>query len=604
MPLYIFHTLFFLLLNAILYLRSIQIIEISIIGAWWFFLSWLSVMSCVGVLDLVGRIFKNRTWRSFVFYIYWMIYVFVFIYHYRARDVLNFSLIGDNISLLFYGESVVVVGAFYKTKDYFTYAAIFVTYALLWNRFKIYEAKLPAKWVGGGLLASILLLAIYPYNFYDELGQFGHSVASYYRSESSSEVEEKLIQEKPYPYKVDSPLVKPANPPNVVFIPIESFNANFVGKKTADGREITPFINELINSGVYVEKYYGNTVQTAKGHFAILCGVIPLSSGKVATRYSHHNFHCLPEILKDFGYLTLYFQAHRELTFDNKAVFMKSMGFDVVDVVDTDKLSASDKAKYVWGWGAQDDIMYQQGFAKLDELVAEKTRPVFFMLQGVSSHMMFDNVPKEQRALFPDQNSKEENYSNALHVTDAYLRTFFDELNKRDYMKNTIVVITGDHSFPVGEHGIYHNERSFYNEFFKTPLIIVWPEKLRPRRIKNLNASHLDLGPTVLDLMDASSPNHFLGRSIFSEDFVPRAPIPLVQPYAGKYLAIVDGDYKFVQHMRTKRQYLFNLSADPHELHNLIDDENFVPIVARMEQSLSLFKLNDILIQRNLVYPF
>ena len=56
-------------------------------------------------------------------------------------------------------------------------------------------------------------------------------------------------------------------------------------------------------------------------------------------------------------------------------------------------------------------------------------------MQGVSSHMNFDQVPKAQRFLYPDNKTKKEKYSNALRVTDKYLKTFFDELNKGSISK-------------------------------------------------------------------------------------------------------------------------------------------------------------------------
>ena len=155
-------------------------------------------------------------------------------------------------------------------------------------------------------------------------------------------------------------------------------------------------------------------------------------------------------------------------------------------------------------------------FKKLDQ---EKTKkPYFIFMQGVSSHMNFDMVPKNQRLLYPENDTKKKKYSNALRITDKYLETFFKELNKRTYLDNSIIVITGDHSFPVGEHGLYHSERSFYNEFFKVPLLIIWNKHLKPERIKNLSFSQVDVAPTILELFNLNVRNHFQGTSILKKE--------------------------------------------------------------------------------------
>lgn len=43
-------------------------------------------------------------------------------------------------------------------------------------------------------------------------------------------------------------------------------------------------------------------------------------------------------------------------------------------------------------------------------------------------------------------------------------------------MKNTIIVYTSDQGFYLGEHGWY-DKRFVYDESFKTPLMVSWPEK-------------------------------------------------------------------------------------------------------------------------------
>ena len=87
----------------------------------------------------------------------------------------------------------------------------------------------------------------------------------------------------------------------------------------------------------------------------------------------------------------------------------------------------------------------------------------------------------------------------------------------------------------MGEHGIYHQEAGYYEESFRVPFMIHWPQKIKPQIIEKA-FSQMDIAPTILDLLDANvSKNSFMGNSIFSKE---PHPIFLIQPY-GKHLSVV-----------------------------------------------------------------
>jgi len=55
---------------------------------------------------------------------------------------------------------------------------------------------------------------------------------------------------------------------------VESFNAGFVNSENDDGKEYTPFFNTMIKKGVYIEHFYGTSIQTVKGHFSTLFSLL------------------------------------------------------------------------------------------------------------------------------------------------------------------------------------------------------------------------------------------------------------------------------------------------------------------------------------------
>lgn len=396
--------------------------------------------------------------------------------------------------------------------------------------------------------------------------------------------------------------------PNVFVIAIESFNAHFAEARTPDGREYTPFFNSLIPRGVYVENFYGNSMETPRGHFPLLCGIWPIASGRVYGGLLGKSFHCLPEIFRDYGYQTVFDQADASIDFDDTGRFWSRNGFSVRRAsMDKERKRQSEAA--VWGWGVQDDVFFEEFFAFLDvqqaaALAAHSGTPqrYFAFLATISSHFPFLQIPANLRYLYPGAVGGAKGYGNAIYLADSYLRTFFRGLESRPYLTNSIVIVTGDHSHPAGEHG--HNIAAGYNEeIFRTPLLILWEGHLEARRIGGELWSQIDVAPTILDLLGIHATNHFVGRSIL-RGFDPRRDrVHLIQPFAGIYLAVISGDLKYVFHLATDREYLFNLRQDPLEERNLIHSYRGTEVLLDFRREIGRILLNERLVADNRVWP-
>ena len=80
-----------------------------------------------------------------------------------------------------------------------------------------------------------------------------------------------------------------------------------------------------------------------------------------------------------------------------------------------------------------------------------------------------------------------------------------DYLKQNELDKNTIVIYTSDQGFYLGEHG-WFDKRFMYEQSFKTPLIIRWPNVIKPGSISNDMVKNLDLGETLLDAAHENIP--------------------------------------------------------------------------------------------------
>ena len=491
-------------------------------------------------------------------------YVVLSTYHLRSHVMLDYAVIAENASLAFHKESMELLSQIPRRDDYVLWIGFLLAVGILQWKWKT-PPRLPAKrrcWMLLALLGVYALCVQFlPYS-YDEMTCFAQSAYQYYFPRKS--LFSILNPSAQFPYSTELVTPKKDDPPQHVFIiMVESFNANFAHNTTPEGKPYTPFFDALTSQGLFFDNFFGNSMQTPKGQLSVLASIPDLSSGKVFTDCHELNLHCLPQILKENGFETFYFQGQTSLDFDNTGRFMRRNGFHHVHSINEEFLSHEELSRYKWGWGVQDNILYQKAFQYLDSVSnanrsSGKKERYFVLLATISNHAKFKNVPPAQRYLYPEQRTKKEQYANSIRVTDGYLKTFFAELHQRDYLSNSIVLITGDHSFPVGEHGYYDNESGFYNEYFKTPLLI-WGKGIGCGTSHEIH-SQLDIAPTVLELLGVSAKVHFRGRSLFSGA---DRYVPLVQPYAGSCLGVISFPYKYVYRNRGHEEYLFDLGKDP-----------------------------------------
>jgi len=508
----------------------------------------------------------------------------------------DYSLLAQNFSLLFYKESYQTIAGAFKPKDLYLLLG-------LWGFF-FYIGIIKGYFKGGvkpfWKTRIIVKLAVYgflvfsPFNLYDEFSVFIKNAHSYYfPPKSLSQGLEKFFKIE-YPFVKEFKFAKAGERPHIFILPIESFNKNFVESSSVDGHEYMPFFNSIIKKGVYIENYYSNSIQTAKGNFAIYCSLLPLINGKVFVHKANTNFRCLPQVFKDLGYSTFFYRSHDQLSFDNTQGFLEKNGFDRVASIDRGRFTEQERREKIINWGPADDIFYREFFKDMDKLKGNK---IFAGLQGVSTHHPF-MVTKRLRQIYPDPKGLIQNYANAIREVDDALRYFFSELKKRKWLKNSLVIITGDHSFPMGEHGVTESDRGFYEEFFRVPMLMIWEGRLKPRRIKDRSFSHLDIAPTLINLLKINTKTHTLGVDIFGNR---KTKNFLIQPYKGKYLGIVDFPFKYIIHQRSGKDYLFDLKKDPLEANNIVDEK--LELVKSFKKDLLVFYANEKGIKENRIWP-
>jgi arylsulfatase A-like enzyme len=115
-------------------------------------------------------------------------------------------------------------------------------------------------------------------------------------------------------------------------------------------------------------------------------------------------------------------------------------------------------------------------------------------------------------------------------------------------------------------------------------------------------ASQIDLAPTVVDLLQLRGKTHFSGRSLVSGEADPAAA-PLVQPYDGVRLAAVRWPLKLVRHESADQESLYDLSTDPDEERDRINDPALAASLPRLREGILRIHANEAILRDNRVWP-
>ncbi len=447
-------------------------------------------------------------------------------------------------------------------------------------------------WLMPCLLILMFVLPVYRAN--DTL-YFARSVIDYY-NDPFSRVE---IAESEYPYVNEGVEHNSGNSnlPNVFIIAVESFNFHYLdGKDPTTGRPYMPFLQSFRKDCLEASNFYGNSIQTCRGHLSMMASVLPSVRGKTFHNWEDLRVRMLSHVFQDRDYATVFWNAADNNHFDNTKNFMLKHGFEHVHAMNK-KMAKDIDSAYLWKWGARDKYAYDRFLRYVDEHCADKK--VFSLIASISSHYPFDHMPADQRFIYKKPSTIQEHMANSMYLVDQDLKFLVEQIRSRERYQNSLIVITGDHGYPTAEHGIEISGNGYYEEFFKVPFLLNWPKHVEPKIIDDY-FSQIDLAPTICELLGFKESNHFLGHSMLHGENP--NPVWLIQPYAGTYLISIDDAQKYVYHLQSGEELLYDLQQDPDEEYDLFDAQD-PSRQERLRKSIEPIYLNQYLLRNDQIWP-
>ena len=187
-------------------------------------------------------------------------------------------------------------------------------------------------------------------------------------------------------------------------------------------------------------------------------------------------------------------------------------------------------------------------------------------------------------------------YLRTIASVDDNIGRLLDYLDDAGLAENTIVVYTSDQGFYLGDHG-WFDKRWMYEESLRTPLIVRWPGVVAPGSENNDLVQNLDFAETFLDVAGVSIPDVMQGRSLrpLLEGTTPTDWRDAIYyqyfEYPGwhmvrRHYGVRTLRHKLIYYYEIDEWELFDLEADPRELHSVYDDPQYAEVVTDLNDRL------------------
>ena len=312
----------------------------------------------------------------------------------------------------------------------------------------------------------------------------------------------------------DYPLLKQYSHPqktghNIVLLILESWTPEYLASYEGTDKTLTPNFDRMAKKGLKFEEFYASGQRSIEGIQAILTGVPPMI-GHPELAYGLEMSHLteVGTVARKHGYKTLFGRTAQRDSF-RLLTAAQRVGFThVFGMEDVPRIRDYPTKNPRWGWD-YDTLMY--GLEKLNKL-APPFLSIFFT---ATTHKPFPDpgAPFHRKPYSP---SGKDGFTNSLYYADWALGEFMKKAEKEPWFSNTIFILTADQ---VGTRYLTRNQspgKHLRNDF-RIPLVLYAPGIIEPG-VNRKVSSHVDLMPTLFDLLGFNDPFSSIGESVLKEN--------------------------------------------------------------------------------------
>lgn len=287
---------------------------------------------------------------------------------------------------------------------------------------------------------------------------------------------------------------------NIVIVLLESWSYKYVDALAGNNYGITPSFDKIIKEGLSFNRFYSAGQRSIEGIQAVLTGVpLLVDQPRLGWGLENSKFTRLGTLLKKHNYQTFFSQSSRRTSFHIDSIsaatgFAHYFGREDMKL----ELNYANPDSFWFGWD-------HETFNKVQSYLSTAKEPFINFTFTGSTHSPYGTLPK-RFLKYPHSTDTEYGFMNTLYYSDWALGKFMDDARKQPWFDNTIFFFTADH--PLGAY-----QTGTTLEQFHIPFVIYSPKHIKPG-INNTISSHLDIMPTIIDLLKLPDTFSAVGKSL------------------------------------------------------------------------------------------
>jgi len=372
----------------------------------------------------------------------------------------------------------------------------------------------------------------------------------------------------------------PSGAPNVLFLVMDTVRHENTWEAEPD--KVMPNLRRITADAVHYENAWATSSWSLPSHASILTG-----------RYPEEHKADWPQLRLDESTPTIaeYLQKHGYVTgaFSGNSAWVTpeylGRGFLRFDAYGFSNLLGRTFYGRVLSRGLSSVGFHYSGFGRkapllnkefLDLIDGYRDRPFFaylcYMDVNQDMHSRWFNTSFLREA---PMDQVFDAYRRGLTTLDRHLGELWTELERRDLLKNTLVVITSDHGQSFGrgvtayEHEVGHGT-TLYPEQLRVPLYVIFPGRSAPDKPESGNVSLRAVSGLVTDFL--ALPGSRFSGSVPGETLSPDHEVPVLATlnYGDRALrSVIWRHWQYIKDSQNHQEELYDLATDPKARVNL-----------------------------------
>lgn len=223
-----------------------------------------------------------------------------------------------------------------------------------------------------------------------------------------------------------------------------------------------------------------------------------------------------------------------------------------------------------------------------------KPRAVANAANKIGTSAVFSDDPRSLEELVKDHYA-------GVESNDQDVGRVLEVLKAKKQMDDTLVMLSSDHGFFLGEHTLY-DKRLMYEPSIRIPMIVRYPPRVKAGQVREEMVLNVDAAPTLLQFAGLPAPATMQGRS-----FAPLAEGHALADWRKDWLyeyyeypgyenvkpnrGVRTERYKLIHYFTAPEEFeLYDLKVDPGEDHNLYGQPQYAELTQTLKARLAALR--------------